>query len=165
MDPAFWGRHTWIYLHTLTFNYPSNPTIKDKKKYYNHFNNLGDMLPCPTCATSYKIFFKYIPIIEFLDDIHGITFWLFIIHFLVNKKLSKNNISFYDTVKIYYPNKASCPTPSSTLTNNGKCTAKPLTNLNTDEIFSEFRNIAEAKYLKRIISHIANLIKHHPEFK
>ena len=58
MDPSFWGKSTWLYLHTLTFNYPLNPTEEDKIKYYNHFKQLGDMLPCPSCAESYKIYFN-----------------------------------------------------------------------------------------------------------
>ena len=41
MDPAFWGRSTWTYLHTLTFNYPEKPTQDDKLKYYNFFLNLN----------------------------------------------------------------------------------------------------------------------------
>ena len=91
MDPAFWGRSTWTYLHTLTFNYPENPTDNDKLKYYNYFKQLPDFLPCPSCASSFKIYFEYIPITDYLDDIHGITFWLYIIHFIVNSKLNKKN--------------------------------------------------------------------------
>lgn len=163
MDPAFWGRHTWMYLHTLTFNYPSNPTIKDKKKYYNHFSNLGDMLPCPSCATSYKIYFKYIPIDEFLDDIYGITYWLYIIHYLVNKKLNKSNISFADVVKIYYPNKASCIVPMNL--NSGKCTAKPVTNVSIDNIYKEFNTVVETKYINKIVGHLKKLYDKHPEYK
>ena len=33
MDPSFWGKAAWQYFHTLTFNYPTNPTKDDKLKY------------------------------------------------------------------------------------------------------------------------------------
>jgi hypothetical protein len=166
MDPAFWGKHTWLYLHTLTFNYPLNPTIEDKQRYYTHFKNLGDMLPCPSCAESYKIYFKYIPINEYLDDIYGITFWLYIIHYLVNKKLSKKNISFYNVVKMYYANKASCPTTVVSVANsNGKCTAKPEQTVNINKKYMEFKTITEAKYLDKIANHISQLTKEYPKYK
>jgi len=163
MDPAFWGKPTWLYLHTLTFNYPLNPTIEDKQKYYNHFKNLGDMLPCPSCATSYKLYFQYIPITEYLDDIYGITFWLYTIHYLVNKKLGKKNISFYQVVKTYYSQKSSCPKVDVT-NSNGKCMAKPQT-FDLNHTYTEFKNNAELKYLHKISDHIAQLVKVCPSLK
>lgn len=166
MDPAFWGNHTWIYLHTLTFNYPLNPTIDDRQKYYTHFKNLGDMLPCPSCAISYKNYFRYIPIEEYLDDIYGITFWLYIIHYLVNKKLKKKNISFYHVVKTYYSQKSSCPKVDETAINNtGKCTAKPTQSVDMLDTYTEFKNNAESKYLAKISKHIELLLKNYPNLK
>jgi hypothetical protein len=166
MDPAFWGKHTWIYLHTLTFNYPLNPTIEDKQKYYTHFKNLGDMLPCASCSESYKIYFQYIPITEFLDDIYGITFWLYTIHYLVNKKLKKKNISFFQVVKMYYSQKSSCPKVDTTnLNNSGKCTARPPQVLDINITYSEFKNNAETKYLEKIADHISQLVKVYPSLK
>jgi len=156
MDPAFWGKATWIYLHTLTFNYPTNPTLEDKQKYYTHFKNLGDMLPCSSCAESYKIYFQYIPITEYLDNIHGITFWLYTIHYLVNKKLGKKTPSFYEVVKTYYSRKASCPKVDVTNL-NGKCTAKPQDSIDINAIYTEFKNVAETTYLKKIANHITKL--------
>jgi len=165
MDPAFWGKSTWLYLHTLTFNYPSNPTLEDKQKYYNHFNNLGDMLPCASCATSFKIYFKYIDLNEYLDDIHGVTFWLYIIHYLVNKKLKKKNISFYNVVKTYYSQKSSCITVPISTNTTGKCTANPNTAIDVNQKYTEFKNIAETKYLAKIADQITTLFKDHPNLK
>ena len=149
MDPEFWGRATWLYLHTITFNYPANPTHQDKVIYYRHFKHLGDTLPCPSCAESYKIYFKYIPLVEYLDDIHGITFWLYIIHYLVNKKLSKPNLPFNQVVKMYYSHKTSCSKVDPTKLSNEKCTAKPTTILDVNDTYTEFKNIAETKYLQK----------------
>ena len=159
MDPAFWGRSAWQYLHTLTFNYPMNPTKDDKLKYYNHFKSLGDMLPCPSCAESYKIYFKYIPITDYLNDTHGITFWLYFIHYVVNKKLGKDTPPFLSVIKMYYPKKASCST-QKVINLNEKCTAKPPTDPNTN-IYIQFKADAEKKYLTKILKQINKLFTDH----
>lgn len=165
METSFWGPAAWKFGHTITFNYPLNPTSEDRQKYYNYFKNLGDILPCPSCAESYKIYFQYIPIVEYLDDIYGITFWFYTIHYLVNKKLGKKNISFHQVVKIYYSQKASCPKVEITnLYNSGKCTAKPPT-LDLNETYNNFKNNAESKYLQKISNHISQLIKFYPSLK
>jgi len=161
MDPSFWGRSTWLYLHTLTFNYPEIPTESDKVKYYNYFKQLPDFLPCPSCASSFKIYFEYIPITAYLNDIHGITFWLYIIHFIVNSKLKKKNTDFLQVIQMYLPNKTSCSNPSNQLVIlSDKCT-KPPTSLPKNK-FIEFQNISQEKYLERTKQYIALLQKNHP---
>ena len=30
MNPKFWGPHGWIFLHTVTMNYPKEPNNQDK---------------------------------------------------------------------------------------------------------------------------------------
>ena len=40
MKPEVWGPHAWIFLHSITFNYPDNPTDDEKKHYKNFFENL-----------------------------------------------------------------------------------------------------------------------------
>jgi hypothetical protein len=156
MDPSFWGKSTWLYLHTLTFNYPENPTESDKLKYYNYFKQLPEFLPCPACASSFKQYFEYIPISEYLDDIHGITFWLYTIHFIVNLKLKKKNMDFYDVIKLYLPNKTSC---KKDIDLSAKCT-KPLPDSDTIK-FKTFKEFAEDKYLQKTKQYISRL--HHDQ--
>ena len=38
MNPKIWGPHAWIFLHSITLNYPENPTPELKK------NNIKDFL-------------------------------------------------------------------------------------------------------------------------
>jgi len=155
MDPAFWGKSTWIYLHTLTFNYPEIASENDKIKYYNYFKQLPEFLPCPSCAASFKLYFDYIPISEYLDDIHGITFWLYIMHFIVNKKLNKKNADFYTVIKMYLPNKTSCAKQEVV----AKCTKSNTTDNNK---FIQFKEIAENKYLQKTKKFIYQLKTDHP---
>jgi hypothetical protein len=159
MDPSFWGRSTWLYLHTLTFNYPEIPTESDKVKYYNYFKQLPEFLPCPSCADSFKLYFDYIPINNYLDDVYGITFWLYTIHFIVNRKLSKKNMDFYDVIKLYLPNKTSCIKKDIDI--SSKCT-KPSSE-NTDSIkYKTFKETSENKYFTMTKLFISKLLNDYP---
>jgi hypothetical protein len=106
MQTSKWGPSAWDYLHTLTFNYPEKPTDDNKKYYYELFNNLKFTLPCKYCRESYNIFFKYIDINNYLNDRMGITYWLYIIHNIVNYKLNKKTVDFIDVVNFYEKRRA-----------------------------------------------------------
>jgi hypothetical protein len=106
MQTSKWGPSAWDYLHTLTFNYPENPTNDHKKYYYELFNNLRFTLPCKFCRESYNIFFKYININDYLEDRMGITYWLYTIHNTVNLKLNKKKVEFIDVVDFYEKRRA-----------------------------------------------------------
>lgn len=49
MMTSIWGPSMWHILHTISFNYPINPTTGDKKKYYNFIKSLQYILPCSYC--------------------------------------------------------------------------------------------------------------------
>ena len=40
MHPEIWGPSGWLFLHTITFNYPINPTQEQKTKHKELFENL-----------------------------------------------------------------------------------------------------------------------------
>ena len=46
---SVWGPAMWHYLHTMSFNYPVNPTPEDKKHYRDFIINLQYVLPCKYC--------------------------------------------------------------------------------------------------------------------
>ena len=162
MDPSFWGRSTWKYLHTLTFNYPMNPTQEDKIKMFNYFNQLPEYLPCSQCAESFKLYLQYIPVNEYLDNTYSLVFWLYNIHHIVNLKLKKTNANFNTIVKEYLAHKTTCeikPIVNNVNSDNsGKCTAPK--NKNTDK-YTEFINNSK-QYNDKIKMHVGNLIKDHP---
>ena len=54
MMTSVWGPGMWHYLHTMSFNYPINPTATDKKKYKLCITNLQYTLPCKYCRINLK---------------------------------------------------------------------------------------------------------------
>ena len=76
MNVNKWGPGGWDFLHSITFNYPLEPTENDKKIYSDFFKSIGNILPCKYCRDSFKIYYKYLPIDHFLDSREGITYWL-----------------------------------------------------------------------------------------
>ena len=83
MDPKIWGPSAWLFLHTITFNYPNNPTKEDKENIHKFFDSLKYTIPCRTCKEHYKDNLKNIPIK--LDSKDDLIEWLFDIHNSVNK--------------------------------------------------------------------------------
>jgi len=102
-----WGSHLWIPLHCMTFNTPIILSNTDKKEYISFFTKLGNFLPCSFCRNSYIYFCKKLKPKYFFNDQHGITYWLYCIHNLVNIKLGKKQIPYKDVVIMYEKKRAS----------------------------------------------------------
>lgn len=160
MNVNKWGPSGWIFLHTITFNYPEKPTTQDKKKYINFFNLVGDILPCKYCRKSYKIYIKYIPIKYFVDSREGITYWLYNIHNLVNNKIfKKDQISFLEVVKKYEKFRAGCKITKKKNSKKkyGSCKV-PLKKKSNNSIV-QFVNKTESKYKPLMKKYYLNLFK------
>lgn len=99
MDPNIWGSHAWLFLHTITLNYPDNPDDFDKENYKNFFENLSHVIPCETCKNHYKINIKKYPIK--LESKESLVKWLHKIHNIVNEKNNKNIFSYDDFIDKY----------------------------------------------------------------
>lgn len=100
MDPKIWGPSGWLFLHTITFNYPTNPTEEDKKNYKLFFESLKNVIPCPICSEHYKENLKKIPIK--LNSKDELIEWLFDIHNSVNKFKGEKVYTHEDLYDIYY---------------------------------------------------------------
>ena len=96
-----WGPSAWIFLHTITFNYPINPTENDKYIYKNFFNNLGLILPCGICQYNYNLHIQKYSIDNYLSTKDDLVNWLIIIHNEVNKLHNKPTKSFNEIIKYY----------------------------------------------------------------
>jgi hypothetical protein len=101
MNPKFWGPHAWIFLHSLTFNYPKEPTDKDKQIYISFFKSLEHILPCEKCAYHYKRHLEEYPIEEALETRENMVQWLISVHNEVNKELGKPLYTYDQVIEEY----------------------------------------------------------------
>ena len=62
MLTTIWGPPLWHFLHTMSFNYPVNPTEADKHHYRRFVLNLQHVLPCKYCRINLKENFKKMPL-------------------------------------------------------------------------------------------------------
>lgn len=104
MDPKVWGKHAWIFLHSITLNYPNNPTQKQINDHYNFFINLTNVIPCDNCKLHYSENIKKIPLSKnILKSREHFIKWLIDIHNEVNIKNNKTPLT-YEQVIDYYSN-------------------------------------------------------------
>lgn len=99
MNPKIWGPHAWIFLHTITLNYPDNPTPQQKKEYKKFFESLGDVIPCDKCKYNYLKKIKINPVN--VESRMNLVQWLLNIHNNVNKSNGKNELSMKEFIKKY----------------------------------------------------------------
>jgi FAD-linked sulfhydryl oxidase len=91
MDPNIWGPGAWLFLHTITLNYPHEPTPTDKEDVREFFRLAGRLLPCFYCRENYAQHLKEYPIqVESKTDL---VHWLIDIHNSANESLGKPVLS------------------------------------------------------------------------
>ncbi len=103
MLTTVWGPGIWHFLHTMSFNYPVNPTYEQKINYRNFVLNLKNVLPCKYCRINLTKNFKSLPI-KMSDMKNRETFskYIYSLHELVNKMLDKKSGLSYNDVRERY---------------------------------------------------------------
>ena len=101
MEPNIWGRGAWTFLHSITMNYPDNPTKQQKKTYMDFFNQVGNVLPCNICKNNYKIHLNKNPINFNLSSKKKLVKWLFDVHNDANLVTGKDKIGFDEFINHY----------------------------------------------------------------
>lgn len=103
MLTSVWGPSAWHFLHTMSFNYPINPTCYDKRNYRNHILNLQNVLPCGKCRINLKKNFAKLPL-RLKDMRNRSTFskYVYKLHELINKMLGKKSGLTYHDVRERY---------------------------------------------------------------
>ena len=105
MLTSVWGPSLWHYLHTMSFNYPTNPTHKDKVSYRKFITNLQNVLPCGHCRSNLKKNLKYLPLTnEDLKDRDAFSRYVYKLHETVNKMLGKKSGLTFCEVRDRYEN-------------------------------------------------------------
>ena len=113
MLTTVWGPGIWHYLHTMSFNYPVNPTSSDKKHYREFVLNLQYVLPCGKCRKNLVKNFKTLPLtMSIMESRDTFSKYIYDLHELVNHMLDKKSGLTYDNVRERYEHfRARCAKP------------------------------------------------------
>lgn len=103
MLTTVWGPSTWHLLHTMSFNYPVNPTCDDKRNYRNFILSLQDVLPCGKCRKNLRENFKKHPLnLSHMESRSTFSLYIYKLHEIINKMLGKKSGLTYGDVRERY---------------------------------------------------------------
>ena len=110
MLTSVWGPALWHYLHTMSFNYPVEPSNADKKHYRNFILSLQHVLPCKYCRMNLEKNFKTLPLtMKEMKSRHTFSKYVYDLHEEINTMLGKkSNLSFEDVRERYEHFRARC---------------------------------------------------------
>ena len=105
MLTTVWGPSQWHVLHTMSFNYPVNPTSKDKRNYRNYILSLKNVLPCGKCRDNLRKNFIKLPLMKkHMKSRQTFSKYIYDLHELINDMLGKKSGLSYDQVRNTYEN-------------------------------------------------------------
>lgn len=110
MMTKIWGPMVWSSLHTISFNYPVNPSLEDKKHYKDFIYNLRYVLPCKYCRINLTNNLKKKPLLMCHMKNRG-TFsrYIYELHETVNRMLGKkSNLTYCDVRERYEHFRSRC---------------------------------------------------------
>jgi hypothetical protein len=103
MLTTVWGPSIWHFLHTMSFNYPNEPTNEQKKYYRNFVLTLEHILPCKYCRINLKNNLKLLPLkVEHMKNRYTYSKYIYDLHEHINKMLKKKSGLSYDDVRERY---------------------------------------------------------------
>jgi Erv1 / Alr family len=103
MNVNFWGKILWSFLHTISFNYPVNPTEEDKNHYHEFLMALKHVIPCGACRENYAKNLKQIGYSrECLANRKSFSMFMYRLHNCVNKMLGKECSLTFNQVRDRY---------------------------------------------------------------
>lgn len=103
MLTSVWGPSLWHYLHTMSFNYPVNPTNVQKKYHKQFIMSLKYVLPCKYCRMNLRKNLKAVPITDtVLKNRDNFSKWMYDLHEHINTMLKKKSGLSYEDVRERY---------------------------------------------------------------
>ena len=103
MLTSVWGPSLWHYLHTMSFNYPDNPTEVQKKYHKQFILSLKYVLPCKYCRMNLRKNLKAVPLNESaLKNRENFSRWMYNLHEHINQMLKKKSGLSYEDVRERY---------------------------------------------------------------
>lgn len=101
MNPEIWGPPTWLFLHSVSINYPNRPSYEEKKIHFEFFKNLQHLLPCDTCRYHYAQYFNNNSITPYLENKESLIKWVINLHNSVNTRNKKKQFTFQEVSTLY----------------------------------------------------------------
>lgn len=135
MLTTIWGPSMWHFLHTMSFNYPINPSTEDKNNYRNFILNLRNVLPCKYCRQNLTNNLKSNPLnMCHMKNRDTFSRFIYKLHETVNKLLGKKSgLSYCDVRERYEHFRSRCTdekpkifNPKKTLKKKEKGCTEPL---------------------------------------
>lgn len=113
MLTSVWGPAMWHYLHSMSFNYPVNPTPEDKTNYRDFVLSLRNVLPCGKCRKNLRRNFEKLPLkMKHMASRDSFSRYIYRLHELINKMLKKKSGLSYEEVRERYEHfRARCAKP------------------------------------------------------
>lgn len=103
MITSIWGPPMWHVLHTISFNYPVNPTAEQKKHYYKFYSNLKNILPCFYCRENLKNNLTKMPLTKkVFKNRDSLSRYVYELHEMINQMLNKKSNLSYEDVRDRY---------------------------------------------------------------
>jgi len=105
-----WGPAQWHMLHTISFNYPVNPTQEQKNNYRNYILSHQNVLPCGACRKNLASNLKHHPItMDHMKNRHTFSKYIYDLHEIVNEMLGKKSgLTYCDVRERYEHFRARC---------------------------------------------------------
>lgn len=99
MLPNIWGSNAWKFIHSVTLDYPVNPTAEDKENYANFFKQLQYVLPCAKCRYNLSQHLKKYPLTqESLANRNNLVKWAIDLHNIVNYYTGKPMLTYQEAI-------------------------------------------------------------------
>lgn len=117
MLTTIWGPPMWHFLHTMSFNYPVEPTQQQKHEYREFILSLEKILPCGKCRKNLKKNFQQLPLLKkHMVTRETFSRYIYELHEIVNRMLKKKSNLTYAQVRERYENfRARCQNVVPTL--------------------------------------------------
>lgn len=117
MLTTIWGPPLWHVLHTMSFNYPVEPTSEQKHQYMNFVRQLEFVLPCKYCRINLKKNFKAVPLtMKEMESRDTFSRYVYRLHEHINTMLGKKSgLSYCDVRERYEHFRAMCKAVPSTV--------------------------------------------------
>lgn len=98
MDPNKWGPNMWNFLHTITLNYPANPTTLDIQNHQMFLESLKYILPCEMCRNHFAENISKFP--PKLESRMEFIKWMIDLHNEVNKQNNKTVYNYDQAMEL-----------------------------------------------------------------